>query len=102
VRTPSCDRQLALAERAATPAELRGESAARAAFRTTVHTAPLPDDLAHGSPAQATSTIMLGKATAAIALTAGTTGGIALATTSTPTHTPGGRWHPFRAAACTR
>jgi hypothetical protein len=81
---PPLPQLLAAATAPATPAELRGESTARAAFRTSVHTAPLPHDIPRRSPVQATSTIMIAKAIAAIALTASTAGGIALATTSTP------------------
>ena len=81
---PPLPQLLAAATAPATPAELRGESTARAAFRTSVHTAPLPHDIPRRSPVHATSTIMIAKAIAAIALTASTAGGIALATTSTP------------------
>jgi hypothetical protein len=81
---PPLPQLLAAATAPAAPAELRGESAARAAFRTSLHTAPLPHDIPRRSPVHATSTIMIAKAIAAICLTASTAGGIALATTSTP------------------
>ena len=75
---------LAAATAPATAAELQGESAARAAFRSSMHSAPLPDDLPRRPPVRVTTSIMIAKAIAAIALTASTAGGIALATTSTP------------------
>ena len=75
---------LAAASAPATPTELRGESAARAAFRSSVHPAPLPDDLPRRATVRVTTSIMIAKAIAAIALTAGTAGSIALATTATP------------------
>jgi hypothetical protein len=79
---PPLPQLLAAATAPATPAELRGESAARAAFRTSVHSAPLPHP--RRSTVRTTTTIIVAKAIAAIALTASTAGGIALATTSTP------------------
>jgi hypothetical protein len=75
---------LAAASAPATAAELRGESDALAAFRSSVHSAPLPCDLNRRSPVRITTSIMIAKAIAAIALTAGTAGGIALATSSAP------------------
>jgi hypothetical protein len=75
---------LAAASAPATAAELRGESDALAAFRSSVHSAPLPGDLNRRSPVRITTSIMIAKAIAAIALTAGTAGGIALATSSAP------------------
>jgi hypothetical protein len=75
---------LAAASAPATAAELRGEAAALAAFRSAPHAAPLPHDEPRRPPVRAASTFMIAKAVAAIALTASTAGGIALATTSTP------------------
>jgi hypothetical protein len=75
---------LAAAAAPATAAELHGEVAALAGFRSSVHSAPLPDDPTWRSRVRVTSSIMVVKAIAAIALTAGTAGGIALATTATP------------------
>jgi hypothetical protein len=79
---PPLPQLLAAATAPATPAELRGESAARAAFRTSAHSAPLPHP--RRSTVRTTTTIIVAKAIAAIALTASTAGSIALATTSTP------------------
>ena len=79
---------LAAATAPATAAELRGESAARAAFRSSTRPAPLPDDLRRRSTVRVTTSIMIAKAIAAIALTAGTAGSIALATTATPADLP--------------
>jgi hypothetical protein len=76
---------LAAARAPATTAELRGEEAARAAFRSSLETAPLPHDLVRRPPVKTTTTIMLAKAIAAIALTASTAGGVALATDSRST-----------------
>ena len=85
---PPLPQLLAAAAAPPAPAELRGEPAARAAFRSSVHTAPLPHDIPRKSPVHATSTIMVAKAIAAIALTASTAGGIALATSTTPADPP--------------
>ena len=79
---------LAAATAPATAAELRGESVARAAFRSSTRPAPLPDDVRRRHPVRVTTSIMIAKAIAAIALTAGTAGGIALATTATPADAP--------------
>jgi hypothetical protein len=79
---------LAAASAPATATELRGESAARAAFRSSVHPAPFPDDFPRRSTVRVTTSIMIAKAIAAIALTAGTAGSIALATTATPADLP--------------
>ena len=68
----------------ATLVELRGESAARAAFRSSTHAAPLSPDIPRRAPVRATSSVIIAKVIAAITLTASTAGGIALATTSTP------------------
>jgi hypothetical protein len=76
---------LAAAQAPATAAELQGEPAARAAFRSSLHTCPLPPDIPRRSPVKTTTTIMVAKAIAAIALTASTAGGVALATHSSPT-----------------
>jgi hypothetical protein len=75
---------LAAATAPTTVAELRGESAARAAFRSSPHPTPLPHDPPRRSPLHAASTFMIAKAVAAVALAASTAGSIALATTSTP------------------
>ena len=72
----------------ATAAELRGELVARAAFRSSTCSAPLPDDLRRRRPGRVTTSIMIAKAIAAIALTAGTAGSIALATTASPADSP--------------
>ena len=78
---------LAAARAPATAAELRSEPAARAAFRCSVHThpSPLPHDIPRRNPMRTTTTILVAKAIAAIALTASTAGGVALATHSSPT-----------------
>ena len=68
----------------ATAAELRGEAAARAAFRSSTHAAPLSPDIPRRAPVRVTSSVIIAKVIAAITLTAGTAGGIALAATSTP------------------
>ena len=81
---PPLPQLLAAATAPATAAELRGESAARAAFRSSMHSAPLPHDIPRRTPVHATSSIIIAKVIAAITLTASTAGGIALATTSTP------------------
>jgi hypothetical protein len=75
---------LAAATAPATAAELRGEAAACAAFRSSTQSAPLPHDIPRRTPVHATSSIIIAKVIAAITLTASTAGGIALATTSTP------------------
>jgi hypothetical protein len=82
---PPLPQLLAAATAPATAAELRGEEAARAAFRCAEHTSPLPHDIPRRSPVRTTSAIMIAKVIAAITLTASTAGGVALATTSTPT-----------------
>ena len=79
---------LAAASAPATATELQGESAALAAFRSSMHPAPLPEDLPRRPTVRVTTSIMIAKAIAAIALTAGTAGGIALATTATPADPP--------------
>jgi hypothetical protein len=89
---------LAAASAPATAAELRGEAAALAAFRSAPHAAPLPHDEPRRPPVRAASTFMIAKAVAAIALTASTAGGIALATTSTPADPPA---RPTREAVAT-
>ena len=68
----------------ATAAELRGEAAARAAFRSSTHAAPLSPDIPRRAPVRVTSSVIIAKVIAAITLTASTAGGIALATTSAP------------------
>ena len=79
---------LAAATAPATAAELHGETAARAAFRSSTHSVPLPRDIPRRTPVHATSSIIIGKVIAAITLTASTAGGITLATTSTPADQP--------------
>jgi len=79
---------LAAATAPATAAELHGEAAACAAFRSSTHSAPLPHDIPRRTPVHGTSSIIIAKAIAAITLTASTAGGIALATTSTPASPP--------------
>ena len=81
---PPLPQLVAAATAPATAAELRGEAAARAAFRSSTHSAPLPPDIPRRTPVRVTSSVIIAKVIAAITLTAGTAGGIALATTSTP------------------
>jgi hypothetical protein len=75
---------LAAATRPCTASELRGESAARAAFLSLATTDPLPDKALRSTPmrARTLSRIVVAKAVVALTLTAGA-GGVALATTST-------------------
>jgi hypothetical protein len=75
---------LAAATRPGTTSELRGESAARAAFISLATTDPLPDNALRSTPmrARTLSRIVIAKAVVALTLTAGA-GGVALATTST-------------------
>jgi hypothetical protein len=82
---PPLPQLLAAATAPATAAELRGEATARTAFRSSTHSAPLPHHIPRRTPVHATSSIIIAKVIAAITLTASTAGGIALATTSTPT-----------------
>ncbi len=81
---PPLPQLVAAATAPATAAELRGEAAARAAFRSSTHAAPLSPDIPRRTPVRVTSSVIIAKVIAAITLTAGTAGGIALATTSTP------------------
>jgi hypothetical protein len=81
---PQLAQILAAATAPSTVTELRGESAARAAFRSSPRSTPLPHDVPRRFPVHAASTFMIAKAVAAVALAASTAGGIALATTSTP------------------
>ena len=81
---PPLPQLVAAATAPATAAELRGEAAARAAFRSSTHSAPLSPDIPRRAPVRVTSSVIIAKVIAAITLTAGTAGGIALATTSTP------------------
>jgi len=81
---PPLPQLLAAVAAPATAAELRGEAVARAAFRSSTHSAPLPHDIPRRTSVHATSSIIIAKVIAAITLTASTAGGIALATTSTP------------------
>jgi hypothetical protein len=81
---PPLPQLVAAATAPATAAELRGEAAARAAFRSSTHSAPLPLDISRRTPVRVTSSVIIAKVIAAITLTASTAGGIALATTSTP------------------
>ena len=64
---PPLPQLLAAAAAPPAPAELRGEPAARAAFRSSLHTAPLPHDFPR-TPVHATSTVMVARAIAALAL----------------------------------
>jgi hypothetical protein len=75
---------LAAAAGPGTATELRGEGAALSAFTTAVLSRPLPDDECRSSPmhARTLSRIVVAKAIAALALTAGA-GGVAVAATST-------------------
>lgn len=85
---PPLPQLLAAATAPATAAELHGEAAARTAFRSSTHSAPLPCDIPRRTPVHATSSIIIAKVIAAITLTASTAGGIALANNSTPTDQP--------------
>ena len=81
---PPLPQLVAAAKAPAAAAELRGEAAARAAFRSSTHAAPIPPDIPRRAPVRVTSSVIIAKVVAAITLTASTAGGIALATTSTP------------------
>ena len=81
---PPLPQLLAAVTAPATAAELRGEAAARAAFRSSTHAAPLSPDIPRRAPVHVTSSVIIAKVIAAITLTASTAGGIALAATSTP------------------
>ena len=77
---------LAAATAPATAAELQGEETARAAFRSSVHVTPVPLDGSRRARARTATTIVVAKVIAAVALTAGGAGGIAVATNSYSTH----------------
>jgi hypothetical protein len=73
---------LAAATAPATAAELRGEAAARAAFRYSTHDAPAVLRGPRTARLKTTAAIVTAKIIAAVAITAGTAGGVALATNS--------------------
>ena len=77
---------LAAATAPATAAELQGEEAARAAFRSSVHATPVPLRGSRRARARTATTIVVAKVIAAVALTAGGAGGIAVATNSYSAH----------------
>jgi hypothetical protein len=77
---------LAAATAPASAAELQGEDAARAAFRSAVHAAPVPLRDSRRVRATTATGILTAKIIAALALTAGTAGGVALATNSYSAH----------------
>jgi hypothetical protein len=73
---------LAAASAPATDAELQGEAAARAVFRSAVHATPVPVGGSRKARARTATAIVTAKIIAAVILTAGTAGGVALATNS--------------------
>jgi len=73
---------LAAATAPATAAELRGEAAARAAFRSSTHGTPAVLRGPRTARLKTTAAIVTAKIIAAVAITAGTAGGVALATNS--------------------
>jgi hypothetical protein len=75
-------RLLAAATAPAGEAELQGEDAARAAFRAAVHATPVPLRDSRRVRATTATGILTAKIVAALALTASTAGGVALATNS--------------------
>ncbi|MDT0352186.1 hypothetical protein [Pseudonocardia charpentierae] len=77
---------LAAATAPASEAELQGEDAARAAFRSAVHATPDPLRDSRRVRATTTTGILTAKIIAALALTATTAGGVALATNSYSAH----------------
>jgi hypothetical protein len=77
---------LAAATAPASAAELQGEDAARAAFRSAVHAAPVPLRDSRRVRATTATGILTAKIIAALALTASTAGGVALATNSYSAH----------------
>ena len=88
---PPLPQLLAAATAPGTAAELQGEAAARAAFQSSVHAAPGPVR-PRTARAKTATAIVTAKIIAAVVLTAGTAGGVALATNSYSAHpqeTPG-------------
>jgi hypothetical protein len=79
---------LAAATAPASEAELQGEDAARAAFRSAVHATTVPLRDARRVRATTATGILTAKIIAALALTASTAGGVALATNSYSAHPP--------------
>jgi hypothetical protein len=79
---------LAAATAPASEAELQGEDAARAAFRSAVHATPVPLRDSRRVRATTATGILTAKIIAALALTASTAGGVALATNSYSAHPP--------------
>ena len=77
---------LAAATAPASEAELQGEDAARAAFRSAVHATPVPLRDSRRVRATTATGILTAKIIAALALTATTAGGVALATNSYSAH----------------
>ena len=77
---------LAAATAPASAAELQGEDAARAAFRSAVHATPVPLRDSRRVRATTATGILTAKIIAALALTASTAGGVALATNSYSAH----------------
>jgi hypothetical protein len=77
---------LAAATAPASAAELQGEDAARAAFRSAVHATPVPLRDSRRVRATTATGILTAKIIAALALTATTAGGVALATNSYSAH----------------
>jgi hypothetical protein len=77
---------LAAATAPASEAELQGEDAARAAFRSAVHATTVPLRDARRVRATTATGILTAKIIAALALTASTAGGVALATNSYSAH----------------
>ena len=77
---------LAAATAPASEAELQGEDAARAAFRSAVHATPVPLRDSRRVRATTATGILTAKIIAALALTASTAGGVALATNSYSAH----------------
>jgi hypothetical protein len=77
---------LAAATAPAMEAELQGEDAARAAFRSAVHATPVPIRDSRRFRATTATGILTAKIIAALALTATTAGGVALATNSYSAH----------------
>jgi hypothetical protein len=66
--------------------ELRGEEAARAAFRSSVQTAPAAVGTPRAARARTATAILTAKILAALVLTTGTAGGVAVATNSHSAH----------------
>jgi hypothetical protein len=79
---PPLAQLLAAATAPATAAELQGEAAARAAFRSAAHTTPAQLGSPRRRVGAKTAAIVTTKIIVALALTAGTAGGVALATNS--------------------